>query len=64
MINIEMKEEKEVKEIPIKEATLLAKIMLAGFDRILNEFRKQFKIFLDSIPESLTNAVENIKKEV
>lgn len=55
---MENKEEVVKKEI----TTLLAKLMLNGFDRILEEFRKQFKIFLDSMPESLTNAVEKAKE--
>ena len=48
--------------------TELAKIMLAGFDKILGgileDFRKQFKTFLVCMPESLTNAIEKAKEGI
>lgn len=55
----------EIKEISKEEmGTKLAKMMLAGFDLILLEFRRQFKVFLNTIPESLTNAIENVKEVI
>ena len=45
----------------IEDATLLAKIMIAGFDKILMQFREQFSIFLKTIPKSIVDAVEKAK---